>query len=335
MEKEVNFKSIAPVLSSDKIIDKAFKKASEAARSLVIRGPPLSKAKGREKHRVSVAVQVIDSLLFRVMKGFPDILDLPPFYSELVDILVGVDKLKKTLARVNWARKKIKSLARREVRKINAVKDPGEAAKIRKGIYGRAASILSDISGDLEFLERARLELKRMPTIRDMTTIVVAGYPNVGKSTFVKNVSTAKPKIDVYPFTTKEIHVGFASLNGLNIQVIDTPGILDRPVSKRNRIEKKAISALRHLADAIIFMIDPSETCGFSIKNQLSLLREVRDTFPEKPIVVVLNKADLAEEKIVNELKGNLNCLVTTSTSAKEAMDTFKECLRRFGLLSS
>ncbi|GAH40561.1 unnamed protein product [marine sediment metagenome] len=79
-----------------------------------------------------------------------------------------------------------------------------------------------------------------------MPCVVVAGYPNVGKSSIVKNISTNK-KIEVqeYPFTTKKLNMGHLELerrfDKIRIQCLDTPGILDRPMAKRNNIELQAI----------------------------------------------------------------------------------------------
>ena len=76
-------------------------------------------------------------------------------------------------------------------------------------------------------------------------------------------------------------------------QLIDTPGLLDRPFSKRNDIEKQALSALSNLADIIIFVIDASETCGYSLEDQLHLLSQVKKTFSDSSLIIVENKADL------------------------------------------
>ena len=72
--------------------------------------------------------------------------------------------------------------------------------------------------------------------------VVIAGYPNVGKSTMVGNLSSAKPQVSEYPFTTKQIFIGSYKdeYGGSYFQVIDTPGILDRPMFERNNIEKQA-----------------------------------------------------------------------------------------------
>ena len=78
-----------------------------------------------------------------------------------------------------------------------------------------------------------------------------------------------------------------------SVQIVDTPGILDRPMAKRNEIEREAIAALKYLAHVIIFMIDPSEACGWTFDQQLNLLSEVQKMFPLNPILIAVNKVDI------------------------------------------
>ena len=111
------------------------------------------------------------------------------------------------------------------------------------------------------------------------------------------NLSSAKPEIATYPFTTKQIIVGHIKrkekFTTKTYQIIDTPGLLDRPIEKRNDIEKQAIAALTHLANIIVFLIDPSETCGYTLEHQYNMLHQIRELFHNVSIVVVENKVDL------------------------------------------
>jgi nucleolar GTP-binding protein len=114
-------------------------------------------------------------------------------------------------------------------------------------------------------------------------------------------LSKAKPKVAQYPFTTKEIHVGHIERKEKyeikRFQLIDTPGLLDRPLSKRNEIEKQAISALRNLADVIVFILDPSETCGYSFSDQKNLLAQLKKMFKDSSLIIVENKTDVKTVK--------------------------------------
>jgi len=75
--------------------------------------------------------------------------------------------------------------------------------------------------------------------------------------------------------------------------VLDTPGILDHALDERNTIEMQSITALAHLNACILFFIDISETCGYSIELQISLFKNIKPLFAGKPLVLVLSKIDL------------------------------------------
>ena len=58
-------------------------------------------------------------------------------------------------------------------------------------------------------------------------------------------------------------------------------------------MEQKAILALRHLANIIVFVMDPSEYCGYTMESQLAILSEIKSRFSNIPILEVENKGDL------------------------------------------
>ena len=76
--------------------------------------------------------------------------------------------------------------------------------------------------------------MSRLPSIDPAgRTLLVCGYPNVGKSSFVNRVTRADVDVQPYAFTTKSLLVGHADHRYLRWQVLDTPGILDRPLEER------------------------------------------------------------------------------------------------------
>jgi nucleolar GTP-binding protein len=101
--------------------------------------------------------------------------------------------------------------------------------------------------------------------------------------------------VAVYPFTTQEVSVGTFEKKYHRYQVIDTPGLLDRELSQRNPMELRAILALKHLATIVVFLYDPTETCGYPMSAQDNLLETVKREFAKVPIVEVENKVDLVK----------------------------------------
>ncbi len=279
-----DFRKLPTVLTADELIDKIFRRASRVDG----RNP-----KEKSLNKLSTISNVSRDYFRKIIQAHPSYDNLPDFYREMVDVVVGLKQLKKSLAALKWADGMIQKVVNKAVREIKGGKNP---STVMKSTYGRVASIIEQIDDELRFLNEAKNKMREIPILMDAPTIVVAGYPNVGKSSLVARISTVKPEIASYPFTTKKINLGFAEIAGRRVQIIDTPGLLDRPLSKRNRIERRAVLALKHLANAVLFVIDPTETCGYSVEKQLSLLEEVKAGFA-KPTIEVYSKADLHEKR--------------------------------------
>ncbi len=272
-------RKLPSVLRSEELIDKAFRRAS--------------KVTGRNKrekaiNKLSTLSNVFSDHFNRIISSHPSYQNLPPFYREIIDVVVGIGRIRKSLGALSWANSAIQRVIIKGVRELKGGKDP---ELVLRSVYGRVSSIVEQIGDELDFLIEAKQRMREIPTLSEEPIVVVAGYPNVGKSSLVAALSSVKPEVASYPFTTKKIFVGKAEING-SFQLIDTPGLLDRPIHKRNRIEKKAILCLRHLADCILFILDPTETCGYSIKSQRSLLNEIKKEF-SVPIIPVYSKSDL------------------------------------------
>ena len=154
-------------------------------------------------------------------------------------------------------------------------------------------TLMKKHAASLAYLEQVRQHLARLPSIDPATrTILICGYPNVGKSSFMNKVTRADVEVQPYAFTTKSLFVGHTDYNYLRWQVIDTPGILDRPLEERNTIEMQSITALAHLRAVVLYIVDISETCGYSIRQQAELFDSIKPLFSNKPLVVAFNKTD-------------------------------------------
>lgn len=308
---------IPTVLSSEELIDKIFRKASKIH---IEDKNKFYRVKKTNIAKISSIWHTIYNILTAYISSFPNIEALPKFYSELIEILVDVKKFKRALASLNWAREKVKEISDKTISQIRRTGKITVANEKLRYAYGRISSVIKEINKDLIFLNSARQKLDKIPTINaNLKTIVIAGYPNVGKSLLVRKISTAKPEIASYPFTTKKILVGIFEHKGERYQVIDIPGLLDREFNERNEIEKQAILALKHLANLIVFVLDYSEHCGYRIEPQLNLLKMIKENFAVK-IIEVENKCDI--------FKNNSNRLKISAEIGEGIEELKKEILK-------
>lgn len=147
----------------------------------------------------------------------------------------------------------------------------------------------------LESLGEIQKDLKRIPVVElDTPTIVLVGAPNVGKSSIVRAVSSGTPEVNDYPFTTRGVTIGHIAdpSRELRFQVMDTPGLLDRPEEERNEMERLTFASLAHLPTAVMFVIDPTGLSGekSTLSAQLSVRKGLKERFPRRPWVDVISK---------------------------------------------
>ncbi|MDD1690029.1 MAG: 50S ribosome-binding GTPase [Methanoregula sp.] len=270
------------VPTADEILDRSFRRAAKKMKEKT------NKERANQEFVRAVGAAIHDRLVY-IIRGFPEFEKIHPFYRDLAEILYGIENIKQSLGAVGWAAKHTKMVGNQLAFQSRKAED---TLVVRKRAVARLASMVHQINKDLLFLNEVRNVLRTLPNIEEDFTIVIAGYPNVGKSSFIRRVSSADPEVASYPFTTKGIIVGHREMGREKIQFVDTPGILDRPVEERNQIEKQALSAIMNVADVILFIIDPSEHCGYPMDVQLSLLEEVKGMV-SVPVIVVGNKSDL------------------------------------------
>ena len=262
-----------------------------------------SRAKDNES-MVQNAGNILSDNLSNLIRKFPSFENMPPFYREMADIIAGVDRIRISLSRLGWASRQIRQISKEYVAQIKRSRGL-DTTPARKSAFGRFSSVMRSIEKDLLFLNETRNLLRKMPTIDPaMPTILIAGYPNVGKSSFIVRITGARPEIASYPFTTRGIFVGHFQRGEQRYQVVDTPGLLDRPMEERNDIERQTVAALSHLQGVVVYILDPSEHCGYPLQSQLSLAEDLKNWIG-LPMLIVANKADIlrfGEDRNVPEM---------------------------------
>lgn len=291
----MNFRKIPTVLTPEEIAEKCFRRV----RKVQVSDPErLYRLRKLNAGKVQAFSDTAAGTLLRYVRAFPTIETLHPFYRELIDIGVDVDRLKVSLGRLQGLASTIASIGREKVRAIMKMQRQEEMIRAQREALGRMVSALKKAREPLSVLSEAREYLRKLPEIDpDVPTVIVAGYPNVGKSSLTAALSTARPEVSTYPFTTKGITVGVLEAAGRRIQVVDTPGMLDREPEERNEIERRAASALKNLPGLVLFLIDPTETCGYPLGRQVSLLNKLAGEFPWMKFFIVFTKCDLGAER--------------------------------------
>jgi nucleolar GTP-binding protein len=300
------FSSVKKVLTFDELIDTAFNRAMKI-KPPVTRQDALSRTKTLEINRINTAANVIVNNVENIVSNFPSLNLIHPFYLELASILVDVDDLRRSLGRINGVTITVRNLEEEIKDQILNSNSKDATKKLRKIAFARFSSIIKRIKSSLSTIKSAAKKLKQLPGFNPYNpTVVLCGFPNTGKSSFIRLTSTGKPEIASYPFTTKEIIFGHRKFGFIMIQFVDTPGLLDRPLHKRNAIELQALAVFKHLADYLIYLFDVSESASAPLNDQINLYHEIKTFYPSAEFLPTISKSDLFTDARIKEIKQEL-----------------------------
>lgn len=166
---------------------------------------------------------------------------------------------------------------------------------------------------------------KRGQVLRDGIGVVIAGRPNVGKSSLL-NALLRKERSIVSPIagTTRDTIEEIIDIKGIPIRIVDTAGIIE----PRDLVEKKAVARSKRyidLADLIILLFDGSQKLT---KEDKTLIKK----FPpqakkKKQIIVVINKIDLRQKIEKEKLKNTFRCLLELSARSSKNLDLLEDTI--------
>ncbi|KAM7176231.1 GTP-binding protein 4 [Macrochelys suwanniensis] len=324
-----NFKKIMVVPSAKDFIDLTLSKTQRKTPTVIHKHYQIHRIRQFYMRKVKYTQQNYHDRLTQILTDFPKLDDIHPFYADLMNVLYDKDHYKLALGQINIAKNLIDNVSKDYVRLMKYGDSLYRCKQLKRAALGRMCTIIKRQKQSLEYLEQVRQHLSRLPTIDPNTrTLLLCGYPNVGKSSFINKVTRADVEVQPYAFTTKSLFVGHMDYRYLRWQVVDTPGILDHPLEERNTIEMQAITALAHLRAAVLFVMDVSEQCGHSLEEQLELFTNIKPLFANKPLIIVVNKCDvkriseLPEEnqKMFENLEAEGFPVIETSTLTEEGV---------------
>jgi nucleolar GTP-binding protein len=257
-------------------------------------GFQISRIRAFYTRKVKYTAETFTERLSTTIEAFPRLADIHPFHRDLLNTLYDADHFRIALGQLSTAKSLIETVSRDYVRLLKYGQSLFQCKQLKRAALGRMATICKRLKDPLVYLEQVRQHLGRLPSIDPNTrTLVISGFPNVGKSSFLKNISRADVEVQPYAFTTKSLYVGHFDYKMLRFQAVDTPGILDHPLEEMNTIEHQSICAIAHLRAHILYFMDLSEQCGYSVASQIALFNNIKPLFANKLISVVINKIDL------------------------------------------
>lgn len=310
---QLSWKDIPTVPTANDTLDIVLNRTQRKTPTVIRPGFKITRIRAFYMRKVRFTADGFAEKFSDIISGFPNINDVHPFHRDLMDTLYEKNHYKVSLAAVSRAKTLIEQVSRDYVRLLKFGQSLYQCKQLKRAALGRMATIVKKLKDPFVYLDQVRQHLGRLPSIDPNTrTLLICGYPNVGKSSFLRCITKADVEVQPYAFTTKSLYVGHFDYKYLRFQAIDTPGILDRPTEEMNNIEMQSIYAIAHLRSCVLYFMDLSEQCGFSIEAQVKLFHSIKPLFANKSVMVVMNKTDIVK---VEDLDEDKQALLKTLTS--------------------
>ena len=160
--------------------------------------------------------------------------------------------------------------------------------------------------------------------LKTIADIGIVGLPNAGKSSLLASITNANPKIANYKFTTLNPNLGVATYDDKEITIADIPGLIEGA----HEGVGLGIKFLKHIerCKTLLHMIDiTDENLENSYKQIKNELKNYSKELLKKKEIIVLNKVDLLEKKIVEKIKKKFSKnkkseVITLSTLEKKSV---------------
>ena len=227
-----------------------------------------------------------------------------------------------------------------------------EIAKLREELLNFASLIeleLDFAEEDVEFadrtqfhelLERIEFVLKRLidsfavgNVIKNGIPVAIVGEPNVGKSTLLNALlNEERAIVSDIAGTTRDTIEDELVINGMSFRFIDTAGIRETKDVVESIGIQKTFEKIEQ-AQVVILLLDAKELQVSGLKFQVEI-EKIKNKFPLKPLLVILNKVDLLATNEVETIRLQLETLnlklITISAKQKEGIDELKNTLLSF-----
>ncbi|KJZ79928.1 Nucleolar GTP-binding protein 1 [Hirsutella minnesotensis 3608] len=309
---KTTWKDIPPVPTQQEFLDIVLSRTQRKLPTQIRAGFKISRIRAFYTRKVKFTQETFSEKFGAILESFPRLQDIHPFHKDLLNTLYDADHFRIALGQLSTAKHLIETISRDYVRLLKYGQSLFQCKQLKKAALGRMATIVKRLKDPLLYLDQVRQHLGRLPSIDPNTrTLLICGYPNVGKSSFLRSITRADVDVQPYAFTTKSLFVGHFDWEYMRFQAIDTPGILDHPLEEMNTIEMQSITAIAHLRSAILYFMDLSEQCGYSVQAQIQLFKSIKPLFSNKLVFLVINKIDITRpEDLSAEIQAELQTLL-------------------------
>ena len=201
--------SPSPVPTNKDFVDIVLTRTQRKTPTVVHAGWQISRIRQFYMRKVKFTQATVHEKLLAIVEEFPKLDDVHPFYADLINVLYDRDHYKLALGQINTAKQIFDNISKDYIRLLKFGDSLFRCKQLKRAALGRMCTVMRKQGPTLAYLEEVRKHLARLPSIDPTTrTLLICGYPNVGKSSFMNKVTRADVDVQPYAFTTKSLFVG-------------------------------------------------------------------------------------------------------------------------------
>ena len=218
---QYNFKTIPVVPKCTELIDIILSKTQRKTPTVTHPGYKITRIRKFYMRKVRFTYSTIEEKLDGIVKAFPKLDDIHPFYADLINILYDKDHYKMALGYLNQAKTTCDKISGDYVKLIKYGDSLYRCKQLKVAALGRMMTCLKKLTSSLNYLEEVRKHLGRLPSIDPTArTLLLSGFPNVGKSSFMNKITYADSEVQPYHFTTQSLYVGHTIYKNIKCDII-------------------------------------------------------------------------------------------------------------------
>ncbi len=221
-----------------------------------------------------------------------------------------------------------------------------EISKLREELLNFASLIELELDfseEDVEFADRTQFKellnriefvLKRLidsfavgNVIKNGIPVAIVGEPNVGKSTLLNALlNEERAIVSDIAGTTRDTIEDELVIDGIGFRFIDTAGIRDTKDVVESIGIQKTFEKIEQ-AQVVLFLVESQKS---KVESLIPQIEEIKTKYPQKPLVVVINKVDLLDENQISNLKSQISNLLFISAKQNIGIEELKNTLLSF-----
>ena len=321
-----NIKIMQSIPDAKIVIDLILSKTQRKTPTIVHRAFSIQKIRQFYVRKIKFFEQNVNFLLEKILKNFPLIDQLHPFFSDLLNILFNRNNYKIALNRLHGSKSKISKICQNHLKLLKYANSLYNCKQIKKVAFGKMCKKIKKLQHSLVFLEKTRRQIEKLPKIDPhRKTILLCGSSGVGKSALINKMTRTNSTVKNSKGTTKFLFLGHITNLFLRWQVIDTPGINKTILASLNSIEMQSLIALINLNYRLLYIFDFNSNYYSRSKQQMKILIELRKLIKNKEKIFILGKTDLGWDKYNETRQKAMICFLNsfdrrTSNTMKTSM---------------